>query len=271
MTDLPLVSIVTPSYNQSAFLETTIRSVLEQDYPRIEYHVMDGGSTDGSVEIIRKYEQRLASWTSARDGGQAAAIRSGFERCSGSILAFLNSDDVYLPGAVRRIVEEFRRSRADLVFGDIHLVDLSGSRLRDLRFTAFDFETLLYEGGNLVQPGAFWTRELYDRVGGIDPDYQIALDTDFFFRAAQVGRFVHHRGFVANFRYHRESKGATMWNVGLAECARIRARYLDPATPGWRLALARRRCQVRRAMRYAAQGDVGYVLAGLVGRLRPKQ
>ncbi len=265
---VPRVSIVTPTFNRAEFLEETIRSVLEQDYPNIEYIVMDGGSTDGSVEIIRRYAGRLAYWESAPDRGQVDAIQRGFARSTGTVLAYLNSDDAYVPGAVSGIVRTFReRPSADLVFGDVHLVDTAGRRLRDLRFTAFDFDTLLYEGGNLSQPGAFWTRDLYDRVGGIDPAYQFSLDTDFFFRAARVGRFEHVRSFIANFRIHSGSKSATIWDVGVAECDRIRARYLPRRATAFRIRIGLVICRLRRLARYVAQGDLPYVLGGVARRL----
>src|ERR1043166_4155332 len=116
------ISIVTPSYNQAAFLEETIRSVLLQGYPNLEYIVMDGGSTDGSVEIIKKYEKHLAYWTSEKDAGASDAIRKGFERATGSILAYLNSDDLYLPGAIHRLVNRLRSVKGDVVYGKIQIV-----------------------------------------------------------------------------------------------------------------------------------------------------
>ena len=109
MSESPRVSIVTPSYQQAEFIEETIRSVLGQDYPAIEYHIMDGGSTDGSVEIIRRHADRLASWVSAPDAGQTAAINAGWRKSTGDILAYINADDWYAPGAVRAAVACFER------------------------------------------------------------------------------------------------------------------------------------------------------------------
>ena len=127
MTDLPLVSIVTPSYNQAAFLEETIRSVLEQDYPRVEYIIIDGGSTDGSAEIIQRYADRLAYWVSERDRGQTDAINKGFARATGSILAWLNSDDTYQPGALREAVDYLlAHPDVGMVYGDGNFIDEHG-------------------------------------------------------------------------------------------------------------------------------------------------
>lgn len=265
--ELPLVSIVTPSFQRAEYLERTILSVVDQDYPRIEYHVMDGGSTDGTLEVIRRYEDRLASWRSAPDRGQADAVRMGFARSTGGILAYLNSDDTYVPGAVTAMVETFRRTGADLVFGDVRLVDERGVRIRDLKFTDFDLETFLYEGGNINQAGAFWTRALYDKVGGVDPSFQFALDTDLFLRASEVGRFAHHRGIVAEFRIHGSSKSSTIWGVGLDEWERIRGRRIDRTMPRWRQAIVAARCRLRRTIGYIRQGDADYVLAAMFGRL----
>lgn len=263
----PLVSVVIPSYQSVRWIERTIRSILEQDYERIELHVMDGGSTDGTVDVITRYADRLASWTSGPDAGQADAVRRGFERCRGEVLAYLNADDAYVPGAVAGVVDTFRRTGADLVFGDVRLVDDDGRRIRDLKFTEFDLETFLYEGGNVNQAGAFWTRELYDRIGGIDPSFRFALDNDLVARAAEAGRFAHHRGILAEFRIHPASKSSTIRDVGLAEWERIRRARMDPSLPRWRETLIRMRAQLRRTLGYIRQGDAGYVLQGLVTRL----
>ena len=132
---MTLVSIITPSYNQAAYLEQTILSVLNQDHPRIEYIVVDGASTDGSVEIIKKYESKLAYWVSEKDRGQADAINKGFARATGEIIAWLNSDDYYLPGAVNAAVKVFEeRSDVVLVYGNMLAVDEHGKTFNTLNY-----------------------------------------------------------------------------------------------------------------------------------------
>src|SRR5690242_3711403 len=127
MSDLPKISIITPSFNQAAYIEQTIKSVLDQDYPNLEYIVIDGGSSDGSVEIIRKYENRIAFWVSEPDNGQAHAINKGLARATGDIIAYLNSDDYYLQGALKQVADlSNRRSDLDLLHGRCRVVDQHG-------------------------------------------------------------------------------------------------------------------------------------------------
>jgi glycosyltransferase involved in cell wall biosynthesis len=124
MSEFPLVSIITPSYQQAAFLEQTMKSVLEQDYPNIEYLVADGGSVDGSVEIIQRYADRLAWWVSEKDHGQGEAINKGFTRAKGKYIAWVNSDDFYMPGAIRSAVAELEaHPDVGMVFGDVKVVE----------------------------------------------------------------------------------------------------------------------------------------------------
>ena len=159
---LPKISVVTPSFNQASFLEETIQSVLSQGYPDLEYIVMDGGSTDGSAEIIRKYADRLADWKSAKDGGQADAIRTGFARATGEILCWLNSDDTIAPGTLRRVGEFFAaHPDVDLVYGDLNLVDAEGKRLYTAR-PLLRLGILVYENPFIPQQGMFWRRSLYE-------------------------------------------------------------------------------------------------------------
>ena len=131
----PLVSIITPSFNQADYLEHTIRSVLEQDYPNIEYMVVDGGSTDGSVDIIKKYEKQLAWWVSEPDKGQSEAINKGFKRANGEIVAWLNSDDVYMPNAITRAVETLQANpEAAFVYANLHSINARGEHVNTIRY-----------------------------------------------------------------------------------------------------------------------------------------
>lgn len=185
----PLVSIVTPSYNQAPYLEETIRSVLDQDYPNIEYIVIDGGSTDGSVDILRKYSDRLAYWESAPDQGQADAINKGWSRCTGDILAFLNSDDYYTPGAVRAAVAALRHNpSAQIAIGQGMWVEEDGMPLQKVAFRGDGhhlFDVDAYD--SVPQPAAFVTRAVIERIGMLDVSFHMGLDGEFFTRA--LGNF----------------------------------------------------------------------------------
>ena len=184
---LPKISVVTPSFKQAPFLEETIRSVLSQEYPDLEYIVMDGGSTDGSVEIIRKYADRLAHWESAKDEGQAAAIRSGFAWANGEIFGWLNSDDTLAPGTLREIGEFFAaHPDVDLVYGDLNLVDVTGKPLYTAR-PLLRLGILVYENAFVPQQGMYWRRSLYERVGGVDPRLRFAMDFDLVIRFLLAG------------------------------------------------------------------------------------
>ena len=188
----PLVSVVTPSFNQAPFLEATIGSVLSQDYPNLEYLIMDGGSTDGSAEIIRRYEDRLASWVSERDRGQSDAINKGWRRARGEIIAYLNSDDLYLPGAVRRAVEYLQaHPEVAVVYSDCLPVDRAGQASGPaLRMPPFSFEWLLTHP--LPQPTMFVRREVIERIGLMDEALYYTMDWDWCLRAV-----------VAGFRFHK--------------------------------------------------------------------
>ncbi len=163
---LPLVSIVTPSYNQGAFIEETIRSVLSQDYPRIEYIVVDGGSTDGTLSILRKYGDHL-TWFSEPDKGQSDAINKGFRKSHGEILAWLNSDDIYLPGAVRTAAGYLAvHPEVAMVYGDCHMVDEQGQVVgRSIWIEDFDLMRLVEDLNYIHQPAAFFCRQAFEGVG----------------------------------------------------------------------------------------------------------
>jgi glycosyltransferase involved in cell wall biosynthesis len=231
------VSIVTPSLNQAAYLESTIRSVVDQDYDGIEYIIVDGGSTDGSIDVIRRYEDYLAYWSSESDTGQSDAICKGFGRATGDIFAWINSDDMYEPGAIRRAVEVFRHNPSSvLVYGDYYLLYPNGARLLK-RKISFDYSVCLYSYLMVPQPSAFWRREAYQDLGGLSRDLHYAMDYDLFLRFARrhgEKNIQHVREPLSTYRLHMESK--TMSHVAdfKRECREVRSRLTnEPSAILW--------------------------------------
>lgn len=209
MTETPLVSIITPSFNQSAYLEQTIQSVLAQDYPALEYILIDGGSTDGSLEIIKKYQDRLAVWVSEPDQGQTDAINKGFNRSSGQIMAWLNSDDLYHKNALRNAVEFLlAHPEIGMVYGDTDLIDKYGNPIGRFNARQTSYQRLMRGGVNIPQPAAFWRRELWDLAGPLDPAYYFAMDYDLWVRFAKHGQIHYHPQLWASFRLHDQGKTA---------------------------------------------------------------
>jgi glycosyltransferase involved in cell wall biosynthesis len=265
----PKISIVTPSYNQGAFLEKTILSILNQNYPNLEYIVIDGGSTDGSVEVIRKYQKYFTYWVSEPDEGQADAIQKGFKKSTGEILAWLNSDDMYLPGTLSAVAGIFRSdSTIDLVYGNGYYVNVEDRILGDARFTPFHFPTLLYSG-TMMQAASFWRRVAYLRVGGINKIYQFCMDYDFLLRIAKSGKAKHFRQYLSCFRIHDLQKTNTIAHIGKKEHDLICKNFLnDHPTKTLRYKnVWRYYCLVRRALLYLRQGDSDYFLKGIYRRL----
>lgn len=204
---LPLVSIVTPSFNQARFLEDTIQSVLGQSYPRLEYIIVDGGSSDGSLEIIQRYAHRLAWWVSEADQGQTDAINKGFARASGEILAWLNSDDVYLPGAVAEAVEVLQsHPEAGMVYGDADLIDENGLAIGQFPARQTDYARLRRGYVHIPQQAAFFRASLWNRVGPLDPTFYFAMDYDLWVRLAKLAPLLYHPRRWASFRLHGGGK-----------------------------------------------------------------
>jgi glycosyltransferase involved in cell wall biosynthesis len=183
---LPTITVVTPSFNQARFLERTIRSVLDQGYPALEYIVMDGGSTDGSADIIARYADRISYWQSQPDGGQTAAINSGWRRATGDILCWLNSDDYYLPGSLHYVAEQMS-NRPDVwtMYGSAEVVDEDG---RHLAFWGrpFSRRVMILSQNCIPQPSSFVRREAIDAVGDLDETLNYTMDLDLFMRIAKV-------------------------------------------------------------------------------------
>jgi len=228
--ELPLVSIVTPSFNQAPFLETTIQSVLGQDYPNLEYILVDGGSGDGSVEIIKKYADRLAWWVSEPDKGQTDAINKGFARARGQVLAWLNSDDTYVPGAVSAAVA-FLQTHPDvgLVYGDANFIDEQGRIIGRFPAAQTDYRRLRRGYVHIPQQAAFFRADLWREVGPLDPSFYFAMDYDLWVRLAARAeiRYVPH--VWANFRLHPHGKTIAADDRCWPEMLRVH--YRDGGSP----------------------------------------
>ncbi|GAB4492323.1 MAG: hypothetical protein Fur0016_04200 [Anaerolineales bacterium] len=202
------VSIVTPSFNQAQFLERTIRSVLEQDYPHIEYILVDGGSTDGSVEIIQKYADKLAWWVSEPDQGQTDALNKGFARATGEILAWLNSDDTYNPGAISAAVNFLQENpQVGMVYADTNFIDENDRLIGRFPAAQTDYTRLRRGYVHIPQQAAFWRADLWHKVGPLDPSFYFAMDYDLWVRLARITELRYLPGQVwANFRLHASGK-----------------------------------------------------------------
>jgi glycosyltransferase involved in cell wall biosynthesis len=207
MSTQPLVSIVTPSYNQADYLEETIQSVLGQTYSNVEYIVIDGASSDDSVDIIRKYEDHLAYWVSEKDRGQTDAINKGFARATGQVLAWLNSDDTYLPNAITEAVAFMAANpQIGLVYGDTNFIDTTGRVIGKFNAQQTSYRRLRRGGVYIPQQSAFWRANLWQQVGPLDPAFYFAMDYDLWVRLARVAEISYLPQAWANFRLHADAK-----------------------------------------------------------------
>lgn len=238
---LPTVTVVTPSFNQAPFLEQTIRSVLEQGYPKLEYMVLDGGSTDGSVEMIRKYAPRLSYWRSEHDAGQCDAINSGWTRASGDIVAYLNSDDVYLANAIHTAAAFMQtHPEAELVYGFIQHIDESGNVFDAVQPPHFTVSRLL-EYCFIPQPTVFMRRSLLQRIGPLDESLHYSFDYEYWLRASRVTTPMRIPAFIAAARYHGASKTGSQLQSFVREEITIFDRMFAPGSAlSNRLDLSRR-------------------------------
>ncbi|MBI2061767.1 MAG: glycosyltransferase [Nitrospirae bacterium] len=206
--DTPLISIVTPSKNHGRFVEETIRSVLEQDYPHVEYMVLDGGSKDGTVDVIRRYQDRLAYWVSEPDGGQTDAINKGFARAKGEFLMWLNSDDFLLPGALRAVAEGFSSDpEVGIIHGDAITIDEDGNRRGVTRSGPFTLEGhITGKGPFMVQPSAFMRRKVMESIGPLDASLRYAMDYQVWLLAGYRFKFHYLPKVLSVYRDHPGTK-----------------------------------------------------------------
>jgi glycosyltransferase involved in cell wall biosynthesis len=267
----PRVTVVTPSYNQGDFLEETIRSVLLQGYANLEYIVMDGGSTDISADILARYGKYLAHWTSAKDGGASDAIAKGFERGTGSVFAWLNSDDLYLPGTLHHLVDGLRNTAADVAYGDTYWIDKHSRILVERRQTPFSRIAYLYGGSDLQQPSMIWTEDIYRRAGGLDSTFQCAFDMDLFARFISNGaKFKHIRRFVACARLQEAQKSVVLSEACREETNIIRNRHNPVPVRSVAGVLLRNFGRMQRLAWYVFQGDLLWLLGRIPDRLKAR-
>jgi len=223
----PRISLVTPSFNQGRFLERTIRSVLDQGYPNLDYGVQDGGSTDESVAVLERYASRLDRWSSEPDAGQAQAINRGFERASGEIMGWLNSDDLLLPGALACVARFFRRHPdVDVIYGHRLLIDEDDLEIGRWVMPPHCDEALVW-ADFVPQETLFWRRTAWEAVGAkLDESFQFALDWDLLLRLRSAGaRFARVPRFLAAFRVHpRQKTSSELTGRGGAEIERLQRR-----------------------------------------------
>ena len=201
------ISVITPCLNSAVYIEQTVLSVLNQSYENVEHIIIDGGSTDGTLDIIRQYENSIYYWLSEPDYGMYDAINKGIRQARGDIFAYINSDDFYYPGALEFVARYFQdHPEVDLLYGDLNFVDAENGVLFRQRYPDFDlsrFQSMKY--ATIGQPAAFWRRRLWEIVGEFDTSLKMASDFDFFIRAGQAGRLSHVPWVLAAFRVHEES------------------------------------------------------------------
>lgn len=266
----PMISIVTPSFNQGTFIEETIRSLVLQGYPNLEYIIVDGGSTDETVDIIKKYEPWITYWVSEPDRGQTDAVNKGFLRSNGEILAWLNSDDTFEPGALHSIaIFMARNPKIDVVYGNVKIIDEYSHKLTELRSVPFNAQAFLYETVHIAaQSAVFWKRQLFFDVGMLDEAYSYAMDRHLLVKfIAEGARFGFLRKCLGTYRVHGSSKTfgtadkSKQELLKIQEIAKVRERvdYLF-----WRFVF-----RARQFVFLFIQGDIFYILLRFWARFRP--
>jgi len=234
---LPRISIITPSYNQGQFLEETILSVLNQNYPNLEYMIIDGGSSDNSLEIINRYQHRLAYWVSEPDRGQAEAINKGFARATGDIIAFLNSDDTYVAGALHAVGHYFENHRdCRWVCGHSLMYGLTEKAPHLLKVRVpRSLAEVLFSNIAAISTSSFWRREIAEQYGGFDVEYRYSFDMDLYARLVSNGERCEALDYpISTYRLHEDSKSVSELDSFKREVVAVRNKYL-PHTSRWRV------------------------------------
>jgi glycosyltransferase involved in cell wall biosynthesis len=222
------ISIITPNYNGGKYLESTILSVLNQDCKELEYIVIDGGSTDNSIEIIKKYEKSLAYWISEKDRGMYDAINKGIKRSTGDIVAYINSDDMYHSDVFQFVCKYFKDNiDIAMIYSDCDIVNGNGEKLYTYLFPEYNWNSFIrLNWSSIPQQTTFWRRELHEKIGYFDPELKMAGDFDFFARIGKTHKIKHVKNMVfSKFRFHEYSLSSTMKDLNIKEVRVIHDRY----------------------------------------------
>ncbi len=227
----PKISIITPSYNQAEFIERTILSVLKQDYPNLEYIIMDGGSTDGTIEILKKYSDHII-WKSEKDNGQSDAINKGLKMATGDIVAYLNSDDTYKPSALRKVADFFKKNPEKFwVYGKCKIINKNDEEIRkpitwykNFLLRKYSYAKLLTENF-ISQPATFWKREIHAKRGFFDENEHLCMDYEFWLRIGQKYPAGVIDNYLANFRYYPNSKSGSVNKKQFQDELRLAKKY----------------------------------------------
>jgi glycosyltransferase involved in cell wall biosynthesis len=274
-TDRPTVSVITPSLNQGRYISSTIRSVLSQDFPRLEYLVVDAASTDNTLDVLKQYEAQfpgIMRYVSEKDRGQANALNKGVAHTHGRIIGWLNSDDTYEPGAVAAAVDFFQQHPdVDLLYGDANFVDANDQFItRCAHVEPFDWHRLVHYTDFIVQPAAFFTRAAFEAVGGADESLHFALDYDLFLKMAAKFKVAYLPRVLANYKWCGQNKSALGGWAHLEEARRATEAFGGHGLPAY-MRLAAMFLEMRLAAGDVRQGRVGsaakHLAAGTAGVL----
>jgi glycosyltransferase involved in cell wall biosynthesis len=258
----PKLTIITPSYNQASFLERTILSVLNQNYPNLEYMIVDGGSTDDSVAVIKKYEKYLTWWVSEKDRGQVHAINKALQRATGDYISFQNSDDVYFPGTFTRFGEAALQYPVDILYGDLYMITTDDEVTEILKTTSYSFDCQVLEGMQIHNQSLFFKRSLVEKYGMFDESFRFAFDYDF------ITRYTAHKstttkkidGLGGALRVHAEAKSSTIaTTVGREEHARVQKLYISTNTSPLVNKIKYLWCRVRKIAYFILRLDIQYI------------
>ncbi|KAA6439732.1 glycosyltransferase [Dyadobacter flavalbus] len=259
--EFPKLTVITPSYNQADFLERTILSVLNQNYPNLEYIIIDGGSTDKSVDIIRKYEKYLSWWVSEKDRGQVHAINKALEKATGDYISFQNSDDVYFPDTFRIFGEAVRKSADDILYGDLYMITTDDEVTEILKTTSYNLNCQILEGMQIHNQSLFFKRSLVEKYGVFDESFRFAFDYEFITRYTAKGTTTVRKveGLAGALRVHADAKSSTIASVGKEEHLRVQKMYLTENASAPLNKIRYLSCRIRKVAYFALRFDFQYI------------